>query len=241
MAEHKGLVLVDSSALEGHYLRPILRGEGCRDIAAIAKRGYQPAVLQKTLAEIWLHAKLGTGNASTWAKESGKYPGPIDQMVTFIGRLDSSANARETAWLWFNLSEKWPGRTTMRDAGRAEFLQWKQKMEHFCLSVEDSLTSSGILIVSSWHMGATAYDRYAAGALEREIALNSLLPNEDSAWIVEAILLKARAIVTCDNGIVGRGRISLGFSVPGLSAVHPTRLTDALRDDFGLASYPKTG
>jgi hypothetical protein len=71
-----------------------------------------------------------------------------------------------------------------------------------------------------------------------ELALHSLPPSEDAAWILDAILVRARAIVTTDAGVIGRGRLSVGFNVGAPSVVHPTRLREALADDFGEAWYP---
>jgi hypothetical protein len=238
----KGLVLLDASALEARYLGPLLCNHQCRDIGAITDHGYSPAILQKTLVEIWGHAKLGTGNSPVWAKNHSAYPGPIDRVVERIRQEDPSMDARRTAWLWFNLSEEWVGRRHRLDTVRNEFLTWKQKMKGFCLSVEAALEHAGVAIVTPWHVLASSED--GLGPLdmsirEREIGLNSLLPNEDSAWLLDAILLSARAVVSTDDNVVNRGRLSLGFNLAAPSLVHPSRLHNALADDFGLAVYAK--
>lgn len=77
--------------------------------------------------------------------------------------------------------------------------------------------------------------------LERDIGLDSLLPSEDAAWILDAILLGVHPVVSGDGGVIGRGPISLGFNFAAPSVVHPTRLVEALGDEFALAVYPKTG
>jgi len=233
-----GYVLLDASSLEALYLRAALRGEECRDVLAISQHGYTAAVLQKTLAEVWAHAKLGGGNARAWATERADFPGPFDRMVSAIERADPSVDARRTAWLWFNVAQEWYDEPEHLDSVRREFQIWKEAMEAFCQRVQVALEAQGIEVVSPLPQLQTPRERIEAAILEREIGLHSLLPNEDAAWVLDAIVLKARAMVTCDVHLIERGRYSLGFNLAAPSIVHPTRLREALDGDFGLAAYP---
>lgn len=235
MPDSKGFVLLDASVLEGRYLRPLLQGEVCRDVRVITEHGYTPAVLQKSLAEVWLHAKLGSGNAVRWAGESVHFPGSIDCMVSTIERQAPEINARKTAWLWFNLSEEWRGRTGNLDGVRREFLAWKESIETFCRHIEVALMTEGIKILWPPAHHQNSLERQRAASLERELALHSLLPSEDAGWVLDALIVKARALVTCDAEVAERGRLSLGFNHLAPSTVHPTRLREAVDDDFGLA------
>lgn len=154
MTESKGFVVLDTSVLDGIYLRPLLKGETCRDVRAISDHGYTPAVLQKSLAEVWAHAKLGDGNAAWWTRESTDFPGPIDRMVSIIERAEPNIDAqtaRKTAWLWFNLAEEWYGSPEDLDAVQREFLVWKQSMEAFCARVEAALVAQALKL---FHHGA---------------------------------------------------------------------------------------
>jgi hypothetical protein len=238
----KRVVLLDASALEASYLGPLLRNHGCRDIEAIIDYGYSPAILQKTLVEVWGHAKLGAGNSALWAENHPTYPGPIDRMVERIRQTDPSVDARRTAWFWFNLAEEWIGHIDTLDAIRNEFLAWKHEMKEFCLSVRAALEHAGVEIVTTGQVLASLKDSLGLAKisiLEWEIGLNSLLPSEDSAWLLDAILLSARAVVSSDEKVVNCGRLSLGLNLGAPSLVHPTRLRDALADDFELAVYAK--
>lgn len=235
------LVLLDTSVLEERYLRPLLRGDPCYDIQAIIDHGYEPGVLQKTLGEVWSHAVLGGGNSRAWVKERVDYPNSLESIVRVIGERDHTRDPRRTAWFWYNLAEEWQGRSQRLSADGREFLQWKSRMKQFCLNIEHALKSVGVSVVSPWLCVSEPYDLLMAASVEREIALNSLLPTEDSAWITDSVVLGARAVVTCDKDVICRGRISLGLNLLAPSLVHPSRLRDALDDEFALAFYEKEG
>lgn len=238
---YRELVILDTSVLEGRYLWPLLRGDPCYDIQAITNHGYEPAVLQKTLGEVWSHAVLGKGNSSGWTRECIDYPDTLKTMEESIGCNDRRSDAQRTAWFWYNLAEEWQGRNERLSTTGREFLHWKSRMKHFCLNVEHVLKSVGVSVVSPWVGISEPHDLAMAANVEREVALNSLLPSEDCAWIVDSVILGARAAVTCDEEVIYRGRISLGLNLQTPSFVHPSRLRDALEDGFALAFYGREG
>lgn len=233
-----GLILLDTSVLESRYLRPLLHGETCLDLDAIRERGHRLGVLRKSLAEVWMHAKVGGGNTSQWATADVGYPGSIDRAISRLERIDATLDGRRTAWLWFNLAQEWYDAHSELGVPHREFLVWKRAMETFCERVEAALPANDIRLLSAWNEATAASIPSQPWLLERELALHSLLPNEDAAWLLDAILVQARAVVTCDGGVLEQGRYSLGFNLCAPSTVHPSRIRDALDDDFGLASYP---
>lgn len=233
-----GLVLLDTSVLESRYLRPLLHGETCWDLKAIRQRGHQIGVLRKSLAEVWMHAKVGGGNTRQWATAEVGYPGSIDRVISRLEQMDATLDGRRTAWLWFNLSQEWYDAPSEIGVPHREFLDWKRAMESFCERVEAALRANGIRLLSAWAEATAASIAWPPWLLERELALHSLLPNEDAAWLLDAILVQASAVITCDDGVLEQGRYSLGFNLCAPSTVHPSRICDALDDDFGLASYP---
>jgi hypothetical protein len=142
-----------------------------------------------------------------------------------IRHFDPSCDdPRQVAYLWLNLSEEWRGRdTTAPTPIQKEFLAWKCAMEAFCISIQSALEYGGLMIVDPQVRSLCAQEAFI---LEQEVALRSLIPNEDLLWVIDASLVGARAIVSSDNGVLVHGRLSLGFNIPGLCTVHP----DALRD-----------
>lgn len=234
------LVLLDASVLEARYLAPILRSDSCHDVNAIIDAGYKPAISQKSLAEVWTHAKLGVGNSSIWAREHPDYPKPLDSVVAAISKAEPGLDARRTAWFWFNLSEEWQVFPGQLGTIRRDFQHWKEGMKRFCLGVKTALELAGITVVSPWWSLTDPRDQLDSMNTEREIAINSILPSVDSAWIVDAVILGARAVVTCDKDVIERGRPSLRLNLGAPSFVHPSCLNDALQDGFALGIYQET-
>jgi hypothetical protein len=155
-----------------------------------------------------------------------------------LDNYEPNYDARRTAWLWFNLAEEWDADSAVElSKGQREFLVWKRAMAAFCEHTESALRAQGIQIVSPESTGRVLQPQEILVA-ERELALHSLLPSEDAAWILDAITIGARAVVTRDAGVLERGRYSLGFNVPAPALVHPSRLREALEEDFDLATYP---
>ncbi len=233
----KNFVVLDTSALEAQYLGPVLNGDACRDLRAIEDCGYQPAILQKSLTEIWRHVQLGNGNSLRWARTCADYPGPIDGQVSTIERFLPELDARKTAHLWFSLSQEWCHERSRLDTAQRHFLNWKNSSTAFCRRIETALLASNVAVLRP-----PAHPRNKGGdqrlvSLERELALHSLVPTEDAAWLLDALLVYARAVITCDRRVIERGRLSMGVNLGAPSMVHPTRLHEALADAFGLGSY----
>lgn len=225
------LIIFDTSALEACYLAPLLRGKECTDVRAVIRAGYQPAVLRGTVHEIWLHAKLGSGNSASWAPGSNGYPGSIAEMINLINQRHPKLDAGLTAYFWFNQCEEWRSCSSVQ----CKFLKWKRAMVKFCRSIESCLEQGGFKIIEP--RMRSLQDHQEALRIQQDLAFNSLIPSEDVWWLVEAVLLNAKAIVLGDDGVLTRGRLSMGIS-PAPCAVHYRALRKALETDFVVACYP---
>ncbi len=172
------IVVIDASVFEERYLRVLLDDEVCRDISMLRDHGYAPVILERNLAELLLHAKLETGNASRWARSQHDYPGGLlasGQVAKAIRLADPNADVAQTARLWFNLCEEWsdgPWDTWPQGdgtTGRYLFVQWKVAMARFCRRVIDVIASAGVITISPWAVLQTALARQSAYSLEQEM------------------------------------------------------------------------
>jgi len=228
-------VIIDTSVVEERYLGPLLRGDVCRDIDRIVRAGYDPAMLTLSLTEIQDHAKRGAGNAESWAKDQADYPGGLQVLADMIAASVPNVDGFRTAYLWFNTCEEW--RYGARVDVQTEVLAWKDRMTQFCVRIERVLSEAGVVFLSPWHTIADPVTANAAASLERDLALHSLLPNEDALWLMFAVLARAAAVITSDRGVLSRGRLSMGYNLDAPSVVHPAQIAAALDDHFQLAVY----
>ncbi|MCB1055600.1 MAG: hypothetical protein KDD11_08830 [Acidobacteria bacterium] len=244
-AQYSRLVVFDTNAIEGRYLEPLLRGETCRDLALVraCDPPYVPALYVKSFYEICQHAK--DGRSFRWLSHDFGYPGGKERGRHILEQIPDVAE--ETLFWWFHLCEEWRGLDWHAEQSRIEthvvegeqeaalrelqvrrdFSQWKFALTAFCERVWDVLEANFKMLT----VHDTMRDADRLFQVERSLALNSLVPNEDFEFVMALQLLSPAAFVTMDAKLLTRTGLSLSLNVP-TAFLHPDRLADSIAENF---------
>lgn len=241
-------VVFDTNVLEGRYLPALLRGEECRDFSVVRSAGFVPAVHVKSLHEICHHAKLG-GKTFPWMSKDVGYPGGIERGKAILRHLPNCDVDNNVYW-WFGLCEEWRDldweeeeariRSLVRRedqesalvevAIRRDFTTRKFELTAFCNRIWDAIETHLEVLVDHY-ADAAAWQH--AFDVHREVAFNSLIPNEDLEIVVGAVLAGARAFITKDARVLQFGGLSLSLNHK-TAFVHADQLREAVDNDLAF-------
>ena len=244
------LLFFDTNVIERFYLLAMLKGESIQDFELVTKHGYQPAIAEKTLVEIWQHAKRGVQHPKTppWQSEMPTYPKGLTVKFQELFPSESNRDARNACLWWAEREGLDPLEhfdsllaclRLIREEDREEhlnlavsereFVRWRKEMESFCDRIERALESN-FEIIPYHEVFSTEHREWLRAFMKA-----SLCPNEDFEIWASASRSNAVALETDDKKLIN-ARISQGFA-PGVSIVAKSQLRVALEDGFRSAFY----
>jgi hypothetical protein len=171
--------------------------------------------------------------------------------------IDTTGNS----YYWFNLSEEWRGwdyfenmegkiESLVADLDHDEVLIFQENQKKFAAwkagvlsafnAIDNAIKIQGIHVCEYFQIYSSDWYKKYGFFYERELAKNSLLPNEDFEIVMAALFLEARVFISQDDkGFVWRGGLSFGHNMPQLSFCCPEKIEEAIGDDFTYRFYSK--
>jgi hypothetical protein len=247
----EGLIVFDTNVVEGRYLPRLLLEEPIADFDALRshENTYAPAIVIKSIYEIWHHAKLGRPKLA-WMDDSFGYPGGIDEGRRILRKHPDCAS-EENLHFWFGLCEEWMCldwdaekaqlesmvRPEARQsvavdiAVRRAFTSWKARLCAFCDRIWNAIENQMDILSSMTSMTERVVGEHFQ--LLHQLCRESILPNEDLEILATTLQHGAAGFVTEDSRILKQTGLSLTFN-HGTAFVHPDRLREAAQEDFSI-------
>jgi len=159
--------------------------------------------------------------------------------------IDSIGNS----YYWYNLSEEWTGWDYFENMEskidsiflekQKEFVKWKQSVLSAFTNIDEILKAKSIYVCEYFQIFSSEWYNKYGFVYERELAKNSLFPNEDFEIVIAALFLQAKVFITQDEDLLWRGALSYGFNMPNMSFCCVEKLQEAIEDDFAFRFYRK--
>lgn len=243
------MVVFDTNVIEGRYLAPLLRGEPCRDFELLRDAGYRPALCAKSFYEICSHIKRGD-KRFPWMDPALGFPGGIEEGERILRELPDSSSRHNVYWM-FGICEEWRDVDWSERASemseliipqerdalykdidvRSRFAAWKFALTGFCQRVFETINDQMLLITPHEVFGLDPSNTQKVFALERELALTTLVPSEDFEILATTLLMGASGFITKEDKILSGTALSLSLNYRTAFA-HPDQLRRAIDSKF---------